>query len=453
MTARIAEASVVARASSQPLSLDFKLVVFVILVAVCEGAVRKWFVPSLSSPLLALRDLAAIVLVLRAAALHRYSAMPLLTQCLVLWSFCVLMWGALQLVVVQGPLVLYFLGLRFWLLYLWFALAMACSLSTGEVVKVIRLMIALSVLMLPLAVMQHFSAPSSPLNVQPDTDEEEIFRVSADIVRVSGTFTFTMGYACFIAAVAPFAMSTVWNGKALYRRKWFAMVAFFAVSVGTLISGSRASIMFFGALLAIQTVGSFAGAKSGKALVFAIAKTLIAVLALCATLFIFSDALVATQERFSDAAAQEDVMGRIETELLGEPASRKDINFIGHGLGAGTNAGSVLLTGERTFELAESEPARVLLEMGFVGFAWLLIKCTIFSLGLARSVSRLTRLGETLPMMLWATAAYGMSSWPISGQVSANAFGYIVLGLALCSIRPALPARTVVYRHAGEVSR
>ncbi|MFM0013572.1 hypothetical protein PQR46_02570 [Paraburkholderia sediminicola] len=441
------------RQSSQPLSLEFKLVAFVILVAVCEGASRKWFLPALSGPLLACRDLAALTLVIRAAMLRHYRAMPMISQCLVLWSFCVVMWGALQLVVVQGPVVLYFLGLRFWLLYLWFALAMACSLSTSEVVKIIKLMIALSVLMMPLAVLQHFSAPSSALNVQPDTDEDEIFRVSADIVRVSGTFTFTMGYACFIAAVAPFAMTTVWNGKQLYRRKWLAMLPFFAVSVGTLISGSRASIMFFVALLAIQTIGSFAGAKSGKTLLFSLAKSVIAVVALSATLFIFSDALVATQERFTNAAAEEDVVGRVETELLGEPAARKDMNFIGHGLGAGTNAGSVLLTGERTFELAESEPARVLLEMGLVGVAWLFIKCAIFSLGLAKSIARLTRLGETLPLMLWATAAYGMSSWPISGQVSANAFGYIVLGLALCSIRPALPARTVVYRYVPEVSR
>src|ERR1700733_2093921 len=145
------------RQSSQPLSLEFKLVAFVILVAVCEGASRKWLLPALSGPLLACRDLAALTLVIRAAMLHHYRAMPMISQCLVLWSFCVVMWGALQLVVVQGPLVLYFLGLRFWLLYLWFALAMACSLSTSEVVKIIKLMIALSVLMMPLAVLQHFS--------------------------------------------------------------------------------------------------------------------------------------------------------------------------------------------------------------------------------------------------------------------------------------------------------
>jgi hypothetical protein len=78
--------------------------------------------------------------------------------------------------------------------------------------------------------------------------------------------------------------------------------------------------------------------------------------------------------------------------------------------------------------------------------AWLLIKCTLFGFGLAKSVRRLVRYGETLPLMLWATAAYGMSSWPVSGQVSANAFGYIVLGLALCCIRPGVAARTEVYR-------
>ena len=432
--------------SRQPMQLEFMLVVTVILVAVYEGAARKWVAPASTTPLLLCRDLAALTLVIRAALQQRFRVMPMLTQCLILWSFCVAIWGALQIVVLQGPVALYFLGLRFWLLYLWFALAMACTLSPGEVVKVFRLMIVLSVLMTPLAVLQHFLPPSSPLNVQPDTEEDAIFRVSGDIVRVSGTFTFTMGYACFIAVVTPLAMTTVWNGARLYRYNGLAVLAFIAVSIGTLVSGSRASIMFFGALLAIQTISGFGAAKSGRALVLSIVKTLVTAIALILTLVVFDDALVATQERFASASADEDFAGRVETELLGEPAARSEINFIGHGLGAGTNAGSVLLTGERAFELAESEPARVLLEMGALGVAWLLIKCTLFGFGLAKSVRRLARYGETLPLMLWATAAYGMSSWPVSGQVSANAFGYIVLGLALCCIQPGVAARTEVYR-------
>jgi hypothetical protein len=283
--------------------------------------------------------------------------------------------------------------------------------------------------------LQHFLPPSSPLNVQPDTDEDAIFRVSADIVRVSGTFTFTMGFACFIAVVSPLAISTTWQGIRLYRHGWLAVVAFIAVAISTLVSGSRASIMFFGGLLALQTLAGFGAAKTGKALMQSIARTVLAVVALVVTLGLFSDALVATQERFQTAAADEDVIGRIETELLGEPAARKEMTFVGHGLGAGTNAGSVLLTGENAFELAESEPARVLLEMGVVGFAWLLAKCLIFAVGMSRSLVRLVRCSETLPLLMWATTAYGMSSWPVSGQVSANAFGYIALGLALCSTR------------------
>lgn len=440
------------RASDRASSLGFTLVAIVILVAFFEGAARKWlFSPSLSGPLLVCRDLAALALILRAALQQRFLVMPVLTRCLVLWSFCVVIWGALQLVILQGPVVLYLLGIRFWLLYLWFALAMACSLSSVEVIRLFRLMMTLAVLMLPLTVIQHFLPPSSPLNVQLDADEDEIFRVSADIVRVSGTFTFTLGYTCFIAIVTPFAMNSVWNGTPLYRSKWAAILAFFAVAIGTLISGSRASIMSFGGLMAIQSIASFMGAKTGRDLMWSAAKVVIGGAAIVATLTVFSDAVVATQERFVSAAAEEDMVGRVETILLGEPAARKDFNFIGHGLGAGTNAGSVLLTGHEQFALAESEPARVMLEMGLVGFAWLIIKCVIFAVGVAKSITRLTQLGETLPLMLWVTAAYGISSWPVSGQVSANVLGYLVLGFALCSIRPAFPVRSAAYRYTTEV--
>ncbi|WP_321881491.1 hypothetical protein [Paraburkholderia bannensis] len=423
----------------EPLRFDFMLVLTVILVTVFEGAVRKWLAPGLTSPLLLCRDAAAFALVMRAALRGRFAAMPFATQCLLAWTFVVAGWGLFQIVVLQGPIVLFLLGLRFWLLYFWMALAMACTLTTLEIVRVMRLMIALGIVMTPLVMLQHFLPPSSPLNVQPDTDEDAIFRVTADIVRVSGTFTFTMGFACFIAVVSPLAISSVWSGVRLYRHAWLAVVAFICVAISTLVSGSRASIMFFGALLAVQTLAGFGAAKTGKALMQSIARTVLAVLALALTLGLFSDALVATQERFQTAAADEDVMGRIETELLGEPAARKEMTFVGHGLGAGTNAGSVLLTGENAFELAESEPARVLLEMGVVGFAWLLVKCLIFAVGISRSLVRLVRCSETLPLLIWATTAYGMSSWPVSGQVSANAFGYIALGLALCSTRE-LPA-------------
>jgi hypothetical protein len=304
-------------------------------------------------------------------------------------------------------------------------------------------MIVLGIAMTPLVMLQHFLPPSSPINVQPDTDEDAIFRVTADIVRVSGTFTFTMGFACFIAVVSPIAISSTWNGVRLYRRAWLAIVGLIAVSISTLVSGSRASIMFFGALLAVQTLAGFGAAKTGKALMQSFVRTALAVIALAVTLGLFSDALTATQERFQTAAADEDVVGRIETELLGEPAARKEMNAIGHGLGAGTNAGSVLLTGENAFELAESEPARVLLEMGVIGFAWLMVKCLIFAVGVSRSLVRLVRCSESLPLLMWATTAYGMSSWPVSGQVSANAFGYIALGLALCSTRM-LPANAPI---------
>ncbi|WP_321818100.1 MULTISPECIES: hypothetical protein [unclassified Paraburkholderia] len=427
------------RAGQEALRFDFLLVLTVILVTVFEGAVRKWIAPGLTSPLLLCRDCAAFALVARTALSGRFAAMPFATQCLLAWTFVVAGWGLFQIIVLQGPIVLFLLGLRFWLLYFWMALAMACTLTNQEIVRVMRLMIVLGIMMTPLVMLQHVLPPSSPINVQPDTDEDAIFRVTADIVRVSGTFTFTMGFACFIAVVSPIAISSVWNGVRLYRHAWLAVVAFIAVSISTLVSGSRASIMFFGALLAVQTLAGLGAAKTGKALMQSFVRTALAVIALAVTLGVFSDALTATQERFQTAAADEDVMGRIETELLGEPAARKEMNAIGHGLGAGTNAGSVLLTGENAFELAESEPARVLLEMGVIGFAWLMVKCLIFAVGLSRSLVRLVRCSETLPLLMWATTAYGMSSWPVSGQVSANAFGYIALGLALCSTRT-LPA-------------
>ena len=123
--------------------------------------------------------------------------------------------------------------------------------------------------------------------------------------------------------------------------------------------------------------------------------------------------------------------------IFGEPQMRDAITFLGSGLGAGTNAGAVLLTGEQGFELAETEQARVILEMGAMGFAWVLIKCVLIAWGMRKSLGKLRSGLETLPLLVWITIAYGLLSWPISGQLSANAFGYILLGLGFACLEPA----------------
>ena len=58
-------------------------------------------------------------------------------------------------------------------------------------------------LMTPLVVLQHFSPPGARINSQVDSDEADIFLVIADVVRTTGTFSFTAGYTTYLALMAP----------------------------------------------------------------------------------------------------------------------------------------------------------------------------------------------------------------------------------------------------------
>jgi hypothetical protein len=423
--------------ASRPAKLQLGLILAVILITVFEGAVRKWIMPNATNVLLLARDLAALLVVARVAYSGGFRKMPFATECLIVWSLAVAMWGAWQIIVLQGPVVLFFIGLRFWLLYLWLALAMGCSLTEGETRIVVKVMIAVALLMMPLVALQHSLPPSSVLNLQPDTEEDKIFRLSGDIVRVSGTFTFVMGYACFVAAVTPFALGHVWKGRPFYESAWLKALVFAAICVETLFSGSRASITFFGFLLAAQLLIDVVCARSARDAVSSLLKVALVVVALFVMVYLFSDAVTATQDRFVSASESESFTDRVAAMVFGEPQMRDAITFLGSGLGAGTNAGAVLLTGEQGFELAETEQARVILEMGAMGFAWVLIKCVLIAWGMRKSLGKLRSGLETLPLLVWITIAYGLLSWPISGQLSANAFGYILLGLGFACLEPA----------------
>ncbi|MGF6903744.1 hypothetical protein [Paraburkholderia sp. GAS348] len=435
----------------QGLGINAKLFILVMLVAIFEGAFRKWGSPAFTNPLLLLRDVAALILVLRTWLSGRFRCMKAVTQALLAWSCCVVIWGMLQLIVLEGPLLLFVLGLRFWLLYLWFALAAACSLSSREIVVAIRLLLVTSICLAPLVIAQHFLPPSSILNVQPDTEEDRIFRVAGDIVRTTGTFSFTLGFTCFLALVNPFVLSQTWAGRSLWRKGRIETICMLGLIASTAVCGSRAAIIFFPILLSIKILTSLTIAKSGRRLGGALLQAGMALIAIAVIGLIFNDAVVATQERFALASDSEDVGARVFTIFAGEPEVRDQITLLGHGLGAGTNAGAVVRTGDRTtFALAESEPARVLLEMGIVGLIWLVLKVMIVVIGLRRCWKQTRATGDPLPVLLWISTGYAMTAMPISGQISAHAFAYILLAFALaCSRGSDTLFRTAPKRQLG----
>jgi len=417
-----------------------KLFIAILLIAIFEGAIRKWVSSASTIPLVLLRDALALYGIAIGLKKRRVSSSHIGMQLLLIWSGTVVCWGLLQLIVNQTSVLIYFLGLRFWLLYLWFAYAGAKSLSETDFRFISKVLIIISIAMVPLVVVQHLLPPGAFLNRQVDGDEETVFRITADIVRTTGTFSFTLGYTVFLAMVAPFAFASFTPGMRLWRGKALPILGVTAMGVGSLVSGSRAAIIFFGLLFTIYIFTSLFFARGRKNKRSALRMALIALVAVSTLPFLFSRAIDASQERFETAAESESFVARISSMFLGEPGVYKDLPLLGHGLGGGTNLAGFAVTGHRTFLLAETEVARTVLEGGLLGVAFVALKLGVVLVGLRKSFTIARGSGNILPGMLWATTAIALLSWSIIGQLTVNVLGSLLLGLSVASLR--LPLHT-----------
>ena len=421
-----------------------KLFIAVLLVVVLEGALRKWVSGSLTLPLVLLRDLLAIYTVwyaLRTGALN-FRRLP--AQLLLVWSGILILWGFVQLIINQFSPAILVIGLRFWLLYFWFGYAAAVSMTLEDYRRSLWVMLALLILMMPLVVLQQSSPPFAFINTQIDTDVRDIFVVVTGVVRPTGTFSFTLGFTTFLAM----AVSAIFCYRLLSRRAGRArlmfVLAFFALLVGTILSGSRAAVLFYLGLLGVALLGSLWFSR-GVGKVYAAIGVVVTVAVMVGAAVLFSDALVATQERFENASQTEDLGDRIVAMLIGEPETYNQITWLGAGLGKGSNLASYFESGERSFMLAETESARILLEGGAIGVLFILLKLAVIVVGMWAAWRAALRIRSSAPLLVWLTLAVALTTWSTIGQLTVNAATGLLLAQALLALRYlplAQPARS-----------
>jgi hypothetical protein len=411
-----------------------KLFIAILLIVIFEGAFRKWISSALTNPLVLLRDTMALYGIVLAIKSGLIKSSQVGTQILKLWTYFFLMWGLMQLLINQTSPFIFIIGARFWLLYLWFAYAASMSFTRYDFDFISKTVIFILLLMTPLAVMQSFLPPGAFLNKQVDGDESTVFRVTADIVRTTGTFSFTLGYTTLLALATPFVLALLAPGTKLWNRRWAPKFCLLALGVATIVSGSRGAIIFFGLLFSIYVLASLMYAKRSKR--GATLLVLIGVTALVALIpYFFTRSTSASLERFESAAQSENIYDRVQSMFLGESGVYKNLPLMGHGIGVGTNFAGAVATGNRTFLLAETEAARTILEGGILGFAFIGLKLFVIVIGMRKSLSILKSSANTLPLLLWTTTSLALLSWSIIGQLTVNALGYLLLGLAIASLR------------------
>ncbi len=407
----------------------------VLLIIVLEGAVRKWVVSSASLPLILMRDLIAIYLIFHAWSNGSLRRQGNVTRVLLAWSCLVIAWGLLQIVAGESSPVVLLIGLRFWLLYIWFGVAAAASMNEADYRAAVKVAVGLLLLLGPLAVVQHFAPPGARINTQVDGDEEGVFIAIAGVVRTTGTFSFTLGYATFLAVVAPLVFGILAARKRT-RMQWiFAIATFGLFIIGSVVSGSRTAVIYSGLMLATYFAGRLWLSK-GKAKIRAAFAVFIGAGLVAILLIAFSGALEVTGQRFEQASEAEDFWQRVLTIFFGEPYTYSMITWLGAGLGLGSNLATYVRTGgAEVFALAEVEASRILLEGGLLGYAFTALKVVVIGMGVGKSVLLAYKLRSVFPILVWMTVSLAILTWSAVGQITAHGFLGVMLAFGLLVFR------------------
>lgn len=413
-----------------------KFFVAVFLIILLEGAIRKWLWGSATIPALGLRDL-IVILAVTWGFLNRYFDFHAWPEILLtFWTFLIISWSGIQMMSGLQPPIVAVIGFRFWILYLWFALLCARAMQWQDIEYLFKIFAMTLLFMVPLALLQFMSPPTSFINRQAGGEDQLIFTVIKDIVRTTGTFSFTAGYTTYLAFVTPAVLWLMSGGPKDSIKTPTRLLIIGLFFVGALISGSRG---------AIATTLLFAGVWflsliiANKVPRLSPAKALLGFTGLLIIFFllfpILEKSYEANTQRFDSAASQEDVGVRIVNMFTGSSEAWNQFNILGYGIGAGANASrSFMPESSDGFLLGENEIDRTLSEGGLIGLLLALLKWLMIFIGLLSSWKIFKNNNELIPLSIWIVLAVHLPTASIIGQLTVHGFMLLLLSLGLTSL-------------------
>lgn len=369
------------------------------ILIIIEGALRKWVFPSLSHPLLIIRDPVVVCIYILSLSKGCFpkNAFVVGALALALFSF---VFGILS---EHSSLWITLYGLRVNYLHLPLIFVMPAVMTRKDVETLGKFFLWTCLPMTVLEVLQFYASPEHWLNANPSKAEGITLVGGLGRLRSSGTFSFTQGLASYFVFVAAFFLNF------LIERKKASKAFLIAVGVSLLVaipfSVSRSLALGCGIVLLGATFSMYFKKSTSQALFRSLC---ILTVVVCTTGYLpfFDDGLASFGDRWVSATGttREDFQSNI-VDRFTEGFSQA-YQFIGYagltgvGVGMGTNVATKLLTNQLGFLLAESEWSRILLELGSIlGLAFIALRIGLFYYLLKQAYVQL-RLGNVLPFIL-----------------------------------------------------
>lgn len=420
--------------NSQKLMLRLKQGVWLyFLLLLFEGALRKWLLPFLATPLLVVRDPVALWLII--VCLQRKVLIPAysLTIMTIIGTLALIF----ALTVGHGNPFVAVYGARILLIHFPFMFVMRSVFTRKDVVQIGKFTVFLAIPMLILIAMQFYSPQSAFVNRGVGGDEAGAgFSGAMGFFRPPATFSFTNGTTLFFSFVAPFVFYFWLNAENI--KRWVLIGATIALLMSIPLSISRALLF----QIIISTMFCvFAGSSNPKyaGRMIGALVGLVLLIAILSQTSMVGSTIEVFMARFDSANESEGGMEGVFIDrylggMLGAFTSTSNLPLWGYGIGLGTNVGAMLLTGGFTFLIAEGEWGRSIGELGpILGLGLVFVR-----LGLAFDITkesfRKLRAGDLLPWMLLSDAflLVAQGGW---GQPTALGFSIFAGGLIMASLQ------------------
>lgn len=398
-----------------------------------EGALRKWIFPGFAEPLLIIRDPFALWLIFYSfkTGFWRPNGFVLMLVAATILAL------VLALFVGHGDLVVTLYGFRTNAVHFPLIFIIGSIFNKEDVIKLGKAVLWLSIGMTFLVAVQFFSPQSAWVNRGLGGDiEGSGFAGAAGYFRVPGTFSFTTGLSFFYSLSTAYVFY-FWISSKKFISKTLLIFSTLALVAAVPLSVSR-TVVF---QIAVTVVFSLAIIVKDPRVLRRITTLAIGSIFLFLTMSFFNFFQTATfvlLERFSNASEIEGGFeGVFVDRFLGgmyEAITEDDFKFWGAGLGMGTNVAAKLITGERTFLVAEDEWGRLIGEMGFIlGLIVIMVRVGVVFKFLKKSWQLIGE-DNILPWMLMSFGIFIIlqGQW---AQPTTLGFGVLIGGLVVASFR------------------
>ena len=398
-----------------------------------EGALRKWVLPSLATPLLIVRDPVALWLLVATWRRGWLPANIYLTGFVtigIVGIFTATLLG-------HGNLFVALFGARILLLHVPLIFVIGRIFNRTDVLQMGKVTLIIAVPMAVLIALQFYSPQSAWVNRGIGGDVQGGgFSGAMGFFRPPGTFSFTSGNTSFFSFVAPFVFYFWLNRKTINNLLLFAATVALVFSVP--LSISRSLFFQVGLSIVFLVLASVRKPENLLRLLLILAGAAV-ILVVLSQSNVFGTAASAFTDRFENAnetegGLQSVFIDRFLGGLVGALTGAGDLPFFGYGIGMGTNVGSMLLSGKISFLIAEGEWGRAIGELGpLLGIGLVLLRLGL-AIKIALACYRKLSQGDLLP---WMLLSFGLINLAQGGWAQPSALGFFVLigGLLVASLR------------------